>query len=192
MIHSPLFDKRPIKSSSCQRVWITIIALPLPLALVATLSAKVSYTLSRKSWLFASSPFLNGSSTITSAPPLLVRPPRIPVANIPPWCLSMSHNVFLSWLSLISTPKISLPKFLISCLFLLPNFSATSALYAVTITLKSGFLPINQDGKVSVTVIDLPCCGGTLIQIFTFWPFSTFSTTLWQILQINAWNFVNI
>ena len=121
-------DSLPIKSSSCHLVWTTMIALPLPCTRVKTESRNTDSTLSRILALYASSPFLYGSSIMTKRPPLPVIPPVIPTDIMPPRLPLTSNNALLSWEGLMSKFHKSFHKTFAFWRLRSPNFSASSIL----------------------------------------------------------------
>ena len=105
----------------------------------------------------ASSRDLIGSSMMMSSAGLPVIPERIPRDNMTPLCGAASSMVSARSISPIRIPNSLSQRSLIFCLLRLMNRPAKSSLYAATMTRQSGCLPSTQDGRDSVTVIDLPC-----------------------------------
>ena len=132
--------------------------------------------------------FLIGSSITIKCAGLPVRPPPTPAEIMPPlWPSSMKFLLdFFDGSN--ATPKI-LPNSAIFSLFLLPNLSANESPYETCITLQSGCFIKNQLGKVSVIVVDFPCCGGVDIIIISYALSVGFSRNSCTLSHRSLWNF---
>src|SRR5690554_2000042 len=150
--------RRPARSSSCQRVMMTITGASGP-SRVRAVSVHQSHAAFRNVAESASLRPLCGSSTISRSAGRPVSAPPIPVQNTPPVCPSSCH----SWAADVSArtrnPSVS-AWVAMSLRISRPHLRATPCSYEAMTIRSSGLRVSSHNGNRRDTRWDLPSCGG--------------------------------